>query len=788
MLKLNLTIALRNLWKNKGFTLINVGGLAIGLASCMVLLLYVNNEWNYDKQFTNYQKSYVVYNNIKASGKTFSVQVTPNAMAAEIRAKIPGVAYASHSADYGLQLISYQDRRFKKQAIAADPAFLKILDYKFIKGNPNTVLREVNAVILTETLAKSLFGNEDPINKTVKFDNKESLKVEAVIEDVPANSSFTFDYLVPWAFAEKTMPDIKNPNWGDSSYLTLIQLQDENFLNQVNTAIRGIFVRHDKNSTSEAFLHPLAKLHLYSDFENGKSVGGRIDQLRIFLILAFCILLIACINFMNLTTAKSGKRAKEVGVRKAIGSSRKSLVIQFITESMLLSLLSTVLAFALVEISLPYFGNLLGISLRIQYESWRFWIALLGLVLFTGLLAGSYPAFYLSSFESVKALKGFTDRAGSSFSVRRVLVVLQFVFAVCLIICTTVIYQQLNYIKNKPVGYNKNNLIQIEVSGNLDNLKKLDLLKDRLLKSGAATHVSFFNADLNFNSRNTDAVKWTGKSPDESILFNYRSAGNDFVETMGTRMVAGREFSAQHADSNRVVINEAAVKAMELKNPVGTTITFWGRPVTIIGVMKDFVSASAYQKVAPMIFHPVTRFKAEVVLVRLNEAQNIGSSLAKIDGIVKGMNPDYPVNRTFLDESFERKFAEERLLGTLSNWFGGFAIFISCLGLLGLALYMAEQRKKEISIRKVLGASTYSVLALLNGDFMKLVLIANVIAFPMGYIIASKWLSGFDFRVGISVLPFTLAAVLSVIIALLTVSIQSVKVAKSNPVDALRSE
>jgi len=788
MLKLNLTIAFRNLWKNKGFTLINVGGLAIGLASCMVLLLYVNNEWNYDKQFTNYQKSYVVYNNIKASDKTFSVRITPNAMAAEIRAKIPGVALASHSADYGSQLISFQDRKFKKLAIAADPAFLKILDYRFIKGNPNTVLQEVNSVILTKTLAKSLFGNEDPINKTVKFDNKESLKVEAVIEDVPANSSFSFDYLVPWAFAEKMMPDMKNPNWGDSSYLTLIQLQDESLFNKVNTAIRGIFIRHDKNSTSEAFLHPLAKLHLYSDFENGKSVGGRIDQLKIFLILAFCILLIACINFMNLTTAKSGKRAKEVGVRKAIGSSRKALILQFITESMLLSLLSTALAFVLVEISFPYFNNLLGISLRIDYGNWRYWITLLGLVLFTGLLAGSYPAFYLSSFESVKALKGLSAKAGSSFSVRRVLVVFQFVFAVCLIICTTVIYQQLNYIKNKPVGYNKNNLIQIEVSGNLDNQKKLDLLKDQLLKSGAATHVSFFNADLNFNSRNTNAVSWTGKSPNESTLFNYRSAGNDFVETMGTKMVAGREFSAQYADSNRVIINEAAVKAMGLKHPVGTTITFWESPVTIIGVMKDFVSASAYQKVAPMIFHPITRFKAEVVLVRLSEAQNIGSSLAQVDDIVKSMNPDYPVDRSFMDESFEKKFAEEQLLGTLSNWFGGFAIFISCIGLLGLALYMAEQRKKEISIRKVLGASTYSVLALLNGDFMQLVVIANVIAFPLGYIIASNWLSGFDFRVGISILPFALAAILSVIIALLTVSIQSIKVAKANPVDALRSE
>jgi putative ABC transport system permease protein len=788
MFKLNLKIALRNLWNNKGFTLINMGGLAIGLASCMILLLYVKNEWSYDRQFTNYKKSYVVYNNIKASGKIFSVTVTPNAMAEEIRTKIPGVVYTSHSADWGSQLISFGTKKFKKKVIYADPSFIKILDYKFIEGSQDKVLREVNTVILTKTLARNLFGDVDPINKIVTFDNKENLKVEAIIDDLPANSSITFDYLVPWAFAEKMRPDIKNPNWGDNSYLTLVQLQDEGLFNEANKAIREIYLRNETNTNSEAFLHPLAKLHLYSEFENGKSVGGRIDQLKIFLILACCILLIACINFMNLTTAKSGKRAREVGVRKAIGSSRKSLVIQFISESMLISLMSTALAFVLVEISLPYFNNLLGMNLTIEYENWKFWISLFSLMLFTGLLAGSYPAFYLSSFESVKVLKGLSQKSGSSFAVRRVLVVFQFIFAACLIICTTVIYQQLNYIKNKPVGYNKNNLIQIEVQGNLNDQNKLELLKVQLLKSGAAAHVTFFNADFNQHSRNTSAVRWTGKNPTESILFNYRSTGYDFIATMGSKMVAGREFSEKYDDSNNIVVNEAAVKAMGLKNPIGTTIYFWDSPVKIIGIMKDFVSASPYQKVEPMLFHPITKFNAQVILVRLNETQNIGSSLSKIDEIVKGMNPHYPVERTFLDQSFEKKFVEEQLLGTLSNWFGGFAIFISCLGLLGLALYMAEQRKKEISIRKVLGASTYSVLALLNRDFMTLVVISNLIAFPLGYVMVNKWLSSFDYRVAISALPFALAAVLSLIIALLTVSIQSVKVAKANPVDALRSE
>jgi putative ABC transport system permease protein len=788
MIKLNLKIAFRNLWKNKGFTLINVGGLAIGLASCMLLLLYVNYEWSYDKQFSNYKKTYVVINNIRASNEIFSVNLTPNTLAAEIKETVPGVAYASHSASWQGQLISHGDKQFKKDAIAADPSFLKILDYKFIKGNRDAVLREVNTIILTKTLAYNLFGNEDPINKIVKFNNKASLKVEAVIEDVPPNSSLKFDFLLPWAFAEMLIPGVKDANWGDSSYLTLVQLQDNSFFDPASLAIKGIFLRNDKNSTSEAILQPLARQHLYGEFKNGKSVGGKIEQLRLFLILAFCILLIACINFMNLTTAKSEKRAKEVGVRKAIGSSRKSLIGQFMTESLLLSLLSTILAFVLVEMTLSYFNNLLNVELTIEYQNWRFWLTLSMLMLFTGLLAGSYPAFYLSSFHPIEMLKGSSLKIGPSFSIRKVLVVFQFGFAACLIIGTTVIYQQLNYIKNKPIGYNKNNLIQIAVQGNLDDQGKLDLLKEQLLESGVATHVTLFNADINLNSRNTAGITWSGKHPNENTLFNYRSAGYDFVETIGAEMVAGREFSKNYVDSNGVMLNEAAVKAMGLKNPIGTTIKFWDSPVTIVGVMKDFISASAYQKVMPMLIHPIHKFKAEVVLIRLNGALNMSSAVAKIDDLVKKINPNFPVDRSFLDESFEKKFAEEKLLGTLANWFGGFAIFISCLGLLGLALYMAEQRKKEIGIRKVLGASTYSVLALLNIDFIKLVIIANLIAFPLAYIIINKWLSMFDFRVAISAFPFMLAALISLIIALLTVSLQSIKVARANPVDALRSE
>jgi len=789
MFKLNLKIALRNLWKNKGFSLINIGGLAIGLASCMILLIYIAYEWTYDQQFTNHDKTYVVHQNVIANGKTFTWAWTPNVMAREVQEKIPGVKYASHSTYPSSKLITVGEKKISSPVVFADQAFIKILDYKFIKGSRQNVLKDINTIVLTQSFSKKLFGNEDPINKIVKLENEDLLKVEAIIEDVPANSSIKFECLMPWELFVKKETWAKESNWGNNMCLMMVQLQDNKFFQEANASMEGIYKRNQKDNVAVAFLHPLNKWHLYSDFANGKSIGGRIDQLKIFLLLAVCILLIACVNFMNLSTARSEKRAKEVGVRKAIGSTRKSLINQFFLESLLITFIATVFAFMLIEVSLPYFNNLLNIRLGVNYSNIYFWISLLVLMVLTGLIAGSYPALYLSSFEPVKVLKGFKIKTDSSVSIRKVLVVGQFVFAACLIVCTVVIYQQLNYVKNKAIGYNQANLIQIAVEGKMRDGNKLELLKTQLLKSDAATDVTFFSTDFTEGGNNTTNINWEGKNPKELISFNHRGIGYDFIKTVGTELISGRAFSVQFpGDSNSVMLNEAAVRMMQLKNPIGAKIDFWGTKYTNIGVIKDFVVESAYQKVAPMIFRFGTNEDTNFIIVRLNPNQNISTSLEKIDELVRTFEPNYPVNRKFVNESFEVKFQDEKVLGSLSNWFGGFAIFISCLGLLGLALFMAEQRKKEISIRKVLGASTGNILTLLNKDFVKLVAIANIIAFPLAYVIINRWLSAFDYRVSISFLPFLLAASASVLIAILTVSIQSVKVAKANPVDALKYE
>ena len=786
MFRLNLKIALRNLWKNKSFTLINIGGLSIGLASCMILLLYVKYEWGYDKQFTNYKNTYIIYTNHDTGTDKTSYAWTPALLAPELKT-IPGVKYASHSSYPEAHLIGNGENSFKTNAVFADNDFLKMLDYKFLQGNPDQALQKVNTVILTATLAKRLFGNEDPINRSVKLDNQDVLKVEAVIADLPKNSSIQFEYLLPWILFENKNPWMKDAGWQAMICLTMLQLDDEKTFGAASQLIKRIYERSDPKSGNEALLHPLSKWHLYSDFQNGKSVGGKISQVKTFFLLAFCILLIACVNFMNLSTAKSEKRAKEVGVRKVIGSTRKMLIAQFIVESFLLTILGLILAFILIEASIPYFNQLLNTDLIIDYTDWTSWTALMVLTLFTGLIAGSYPAFFLSSFEPVKVLKGFGKAGGSSLPVRKILVVFQFVFAACLIICTTVIYQQINYIKDKPIGYNKDNLMEINLVGALQGEGKFKLLKEQLLKTGSVTSVASFSRSINRMGQRAFNISWPGKPKNGDILFNYRFAGYDFIKTIDAGIIMGRDFSANFNDEKNVLLNQTAVKVMGLKHPVGSMIKWGDGNVTIVGVVKDFVIESPFEKTLPMIIGHNDNNSAVAVL-RLSPDQNLSNSIAQIDAVVNGINPGFPVERKFVNDNFEEKFNNEKQLGIVANWFGGFAIFISCLGLLGLALYMAEQRKKEISIRKVLGASNINILSLLNKDFIKLVAIANLIAFPAAYVIVSKWLSNYDFRVPITLIPFCAALLISLVIASLTVSIQSVKVAKANPADALKYE
>ena len=791
MFLINFKIALRSLWKNKGFSLINIGGLAIGMTCCLMLLMYVNYEWSYDKQFKDIDRIYATKLILNVNGKLLTTDATPNKLADAALLTVPTVEAVSRVAmGEASKLFGTKNNNFKLTTLNVDPSYLKIFDYKFIKGSPETALNDPNSVLLSVSAAKKLFGSANVLGSMVKWDNKKILKVSAIVEDLPKNMTHQFEALQPWSFFEREHPEEKENGWGSITCFTLFKLKDKASFEAADAAIRQLIKENDKNSNLQAFLFPFGKYHLYNHFENGKSAGGRIDQVRLFIFLAFCVLLIACINYMNLSTARSEKRAREVGVRKALGASRKTLISQFVLESLVLSFIAILIAFVLLEVVLPYFNNLLDISIHINYNSVQTWIALLSLILFTGVLAGCYPAFYLSSFTPVKVLKGFTGIGKSSLPMRKILVVVQFTISICMIVCAIVIYSQLQFMKNKPLGFNENNLVELDLEGEWLKPQKLEIFKTELKSAGVIASATEFASSFTRGGTITGDITWPGKAANDNSIIDYRSTGFDFVKTIGTSLVMGRDFSREFvADTaTSVLVNEALAKTMGLKKPVGTTIN-WGdnQPLHIIGVVKDYTNEHLGAKAKPTLFY-CSISQSRVLLLRLNPDQPLSKSIQTIKDISLRLNPSYPTNIQFISQGMQEMMKNERLLSVLSNVFGAFAIFISCLGLLGLALYIAEQRSKEISIRKVLGADLKGILILLNKDFIKLVILSNMIAIPAAYIIAIRWLQKYDYQVAITAWPFLIALFLSVFIAIITVSFQTIKVAKANAVDALKYE
>lgn len=787
MFKNYMKIAWRNITKHKSFSFINAGGLALGMASCLLLLLYVNYHLSFDKQFKNADNVYLVETNQQGDSGILTFLATPGQMAATIQAEVPGVERAIRVSNYAAGgLISYKNNSFKKFGIFSDDGYFSLFPYKFLKGNPATAIVQPNSIVITQSLAKTLFGNENPINKIVKRNDKTELMVTGVVEDPAPNRNFQFDYILPWKIFENEADWVKTLGWGSNFCQTLVLLKDPKYFKHADDLVRKMINKHQSDYKAEGFLFPYTKLHLYSKFENGKSVGGLIDQINLFVVLAICILLIACVNFMNLSTARSEERAKEVGIRKAIGSNRSSLVWQFIIESVILSVLSMIAAFMLLIISIPFFNDLLHIKLALPYNDWYTWTILIGFAILTGFISGSYPAFYLSSFEPIKVLKGVFKGGSSALPIRKVMVVTQFTFTVFLITATICIYRQIRFIQSRPIGYEKGGLVEVKTEGTLE--KNAAVIINQLKRNNAITNGAVFSQSITNNGNNTWGVEWPGKRINQKILFDLFRVGYDFTRTAGVKLIEGREFSAQYpADTagKTIMINEAAAKVMNLKNPVGSIIKV-DQPVTIVGVYKDFVWGSPYQKAAPMI--NFCTLNGGVIAMRLNPAKSISSNLDIINKTLKAINPAYPPIVNFVDDGYEKKFENEKLLATLANIFGGLAIIISCLGLFGLAAYAAEQRIKEIGVRKVLGASVTSLAGLLSKDFLKLVAIAIVVAVPVSIWAMNKWLQNYEYRITLSWWMFALAGLITVFIAIATVSYQAIKAALANPVKSLRSE
>ncbi|WP_316827773.1 ABC transporter permease [Pedobacter miscanthi] len=790
MFRLNLKIALRNLWKNKVSSFINVIGLAIGLAACLTLLLYVTYEWNFDKQAKNSADVYTTMTNIpgdngKISG-TFEGSTT--AFGPVIKQGLPELKYMARMDYGGKNLIANGQNAFKRQSKFAEPDILKMYDYEFIQGNENTALSSPNSVILTESTAKILFGTTDVLNKSVRFKDQFDLNITGVIKDQPDNSSNKFDYLMPWALYETIDESAKDLNWSNYSFITLVMLKSDANLDLVNQKINQIEKKNNTNNQQTQVLYPLAKLHLYGKFEDGKSAGGAIEQIYLFVGLAFGILLIACINFMNMATAKSEKRAKEVGIKKTIGANRGSLIVQFLTESMMLTFVAVIFSIAILEIFLPAFNNLLNIRLNVSYFNSSSWVGILGIVIATGLIAGSYPAFYLSSFNPIQTLKRkIKSKTFFSVSLRQVLVVGQFCFAIILIISTLVIYKQIQYIKNRPVGFDVNALVEMPQDGELKT--KYELLRSELLKSGAVTSMFQSSVSLSHRGRNFSGIEWEGMlKATNNQMFNQVITTYDFTKTNGIKLTSGRDFSENFAsDTSAVMVSASAVKIFGYKNPVGKTVTINDDKFNIIGIFDDYVWDSPYKSNNPMVVF-FDKKRTGNITMRLNENNSIQSNIETISRITKALNPAYPLEINFLNNVYAEKYNAEKTLGILSNLFGGLAIFVSCLGLFGLVAYSAEQRTKEFGVRKVLGASLFNLMQLLSLSFVKMIVVSIVIAIPLSYFLMNKWLMKFEFHTEISWWIMPLAGLGTLLMALVTVSFQAYKTAHANPVDALKYE
>jgi ABC-type antimicrobial peptide transport system permease subunit len=782
-------VAFRNLSRSKGFATINISGLAVGMASAALILLWIQNELSHDRFHEKVDRLYIMYNRDRFSGQQWAWNSTPKPMATALKTDFPEVEDVSR-ARYSPFLCTVGERKLKGNSCAVDSGFLKMFSFPLISGDKASALSKPFSIVVTEAFAKKMFGDVDVLGKTIRLDSIDIFTVTGVLKDLPNNTSFNFEYLLPWSYIKRL--NLEDVSWGNNSVQTYVLLKKGASQARFDQQVSDITIKHTKGtpdpSTTRVFSWPLGQSWLFSRNDNGHLVAGRMVTVRLFAVIAAFILLIACINFMNLSTARSEKRAREVGIRKVAGAGKSSLIMQFIGESILMAFFAGVIAWAIVQLSLGAFNSLVQKQLFLVYSDYHFWLYSLGFILITGVLAGSYPAFFLSSFRPVKVLKGTFKATNSAVNPRKVLVVLQFSFAIILIICTMIIVRQIGYAEARNTGYDRNRLVYSFLTG--ESYRNFDAIKQGLLNSGAAIAVT---KSMNpITQRNSDSwgFSWPGSTPEDKKLdFVRMSTDADFTKVMGITLLEGRDIDihSHPADSNAVLLNETAVRKMELKNPLGTIIRSDNEKWTVVGVVKDFIMESPYEPINPMIINgPSAWFN--VVHYKLNPAKPAQEDLRLAEQVFKTYNSQYPFEFHFADEEYAKKFQDSKQTGTLAALFAGLTIFISCLGLFGLAMFMAATRMREIGVRKVLGASVTSITALLSKDFLKLVIIAFFIAIPVAWYAMSEWLHHYTYNIGIEWWIFGLAGILSCAVALATVSFQAIRSAIANPVKSLRSE
>jgi putative ABC transport system permease protein len=782
--------AWRGLLNNRVFSLLNILGLGTGMAVALLIGLWVNYHYSFDRWLPNYQRVYQAGYRSVSNGIIETQTSVSYPLAEVIRKDVPGVEYVIPTDWDNYHGLVHGSEKVYLPGLMAGADFLKAFEYPLVQGNAGQVLKDRYSIVLTESTAKALFGREDAVGKTVRIDNYHDLTVTGILRDIPANTSIGFQYIVPFEFFRESVGN--GEHWGNNNIQTFVRLKPGVSYAQVEPLLRPLIKRYDpldyQTNKYEVFLHPLKDWHLYSGFVNGVASGGFIDTVRLFAIIGLLVLVIAGINFVNLSTARSEKRSREVGIRKVVGSLRRDLVMQFLVESVVLTMLAFGLALVMVQAVLPAFNSLTGDVIRVPYTSGVFWMVMAGYVLLTGVLAGSRPAFYLSAFNPIRVLKGSLKVGKASALPRRVMVTLQFAASVGLIITTVIVYQQIQYAKDRPLGYDQQRLIMSDVSPDVQ--KNYVALKGELLRSGVVSSVTKSSSRVTTDGVYDDIDAWPGKMPGETLgMLTVALSDADYFQTMGMRFSSGANFTSDlGADTLNVILNEAAVKRMRLKEPLGQTIT-WAetKRVRIIGVVKNALMGSPFSPAIPTMFIYDPSW-AYVMTYRIADGVPTAKAIATLTGIFNKYNPSFPYQYGFVDKSYEAKFGLETLIGKLAGLFAGLAIFISCLGLFGLAAYVAEQRTKEIGVRKVLGASVGQVWMLLSRDFVALVLVGVVVATPVSLYFMRQWLQQFDYRISISPWVFVGAGLAALAITVVTVSFQAVKAAVMNPVKALRSE
>jgi putative ABC transport system permease protein len=797
----------RSLWKNKGYSFLNIFGLAIGIACAGLIFLWAENELNWDNNNIKKSQLYQLEVNMTSDGNNFTMGSTPRPMAKAIQSEISGIVNTARVSDQSQRLLfNAENKSLYSTGLYADPSLFSMFSFDFVEGNAKNPLPQLYSLVLTQSAAKKFFGNEkNVIGKTIRVDDKRDYVVSGVVKDMPENSTLQFEWIAPY---EITIAELKelaikygikytdDVAWNSYGPLTFVELNKNTNLSTVNAQLKDFIHRKASNQTRKIFLYPLSQLHLYNEFANGKPTGGgAITQVRLLSVIAWIILLIACINFMNLATANSQKRAREIGVRKVLGAGKRKLVFQFISEALFMSAIAAVFAVIIISLSLPAFNSLMQKQLSLHLENPVHIIGLLTITIICGLIAGSYPSIYLSSFNPVFVLKGLKLKKGSAALIRKGLVVFQFSISVVFIISTVIVYLQIQHVKSRDLGFNKNNLIEINPEHDIS--KTFPIIKNDLLSTGIVENVALADHSTLYGGNTDDRFKWQGKSPGADISIAYRNVSPEFITTSGMKIIDGKDFrnNASLQNSN-VIINESMEKLMGKESAVGKIIqsprgnadgVFTN--MTVIAVIKDYVYGNIYDgKAAPLIILCKPPEDQNFLYIRLKAQSNTEQVLSKIQEVMKKDNSAYPLEYKFVDDQFSEMFSNETQVSKVSGIFAALAIIISCLGLFGLATYTAESRIKEIGIRKVLGASVAGITTLLSKDFLQLVAIACVIAFPVAWWIMHNWLLNYEYKIEISWWIFLAAGISAILIALITISFQSIKAAIANPVNSLRSE